>query len=87
VFKKPAFLSELNNNYEYFIPYTMKLKKKSAKSREVALKIKEFYFGDKPVSRETLQPLFDVSNINVYVLYTMSSSSSSSPSSPLSYVY
>jgi hypothetical protein len=40
----------------------MKLKKKSAKSQEVALKIKQFYFGDKPVSRETLQPLFDVSN-------------------------
>jgi hypothetical protein len=49
----------------------MKLEKKSAKSQEVALKIKEFYFGDKPVSRETLQPLFDVSNIKVFVLHTL----------------
>jgi hypothetical protein len=67
VFKNPALLSGFNNNYEYFIPHTMKVEKKSAKSQEVALKIKEFYFGDEPVSRETLQPLFDVSNIKVYI--------------------
>ncbi|PNF42151.1 Esterase E4 [Cryptotermes secundus] len=60
LFKNPTLLSGLNNNYESFIPPTMKLEKKSAKSQEVALKIKEFYFGDKPVSRETLQPLFDL---------------------------
>jgi hypothetical protein len=44
---------------------TMKLEKKSVKSQEVALKIKEFYFRENPVSRETLQPLFDVSNIKI----------------------
>lgn len=60
MFKNPAFLNELNKNYELLVPYTMKLKKKSAKSQEVALKIKHFYFGDKPVSRETLQPLFNL---------------------------
>jgi hypothetical protein len=62
MFKNPTFLNELNKNYELLVPYTMRLKKKSAKSQEVGLKIKHFYFGDKPVSRETLQPLFDVSN-------------------------
>jgi hypothetical protein len=67
VFKNPRFLSELNNNYEYLVPSTMKLKQKSAKSQETALKIKDFYFGDKPVSRETLQPLFDVRNIKIYI--------------------
>lgn len=61
----------MNSNYESFIPYTFKLEKKSAKSQEIAVKLKEYYFGDKPVSRETLQPLFDVSNINVYVLHTL----------------
>jgi len=40
----------------------MKLMKKSAKSQEVGLKIKHFYFGDKTISVEKLQPLFDVSN-------------------------
>ncbi|XP_021912901.1 esterase E4-like isoform X2 [Zootermopsis nevadensis] len=60
VFKNPTLLNELNNNYEYFVPSTMKLKQKSAKSQEIARKIKHFYFGDKPVSRETLQPLFDL---------------------------
>ena len=64
MFKNPTFLSELNKNFENLVPYAMKLKKKSAKSQEVAVKIKHFYFGDKPVSRETLQSLFDVSNID-----------------------
>jgi hypothetical protein len=76
VFKRPTLLSEINSNYESFIPYSMKLEKKSAKSQEIALKLKEFYFGDKPVSRETLQPLFDVSSINVYVLHNLPSSKS-----------
>jgi hypothetical protein len=66
VFKNPTFFRELNNNYEHFIPYTMKPEQKSAKTQEIALRIKEFYFGDKPVSRETLQPLFDVRYIKIY---------------------
>ncbi|KAJ4450567.1 hypothetical protein ANN_01994 [Periplaneta americana] len=59
--RDPAFLSYLNNDYEYLVPYSLKLKKGSPKSQEVAQRIKKFYFGDKPISRETLQPLFDLS--------------------------
>ncbi|XP_069675635.1 carboxylic ester hydrolase-like isoform X1 [Periplaneta americana] len=58
--RDPAFLSYLNNDYEYLVPYSLKLKKGSPKSQEVAQRIKKFYFGDKPISRETLQPLFDL---------------------------
>jgi len=62
MFKHSTFVNDLNKNIELLVPSTMKSKKKSAKTQEVALKIKHFYFGDKPVSMERLQPLFDVSN-------------------------
>jgi len=65
VYKSPTFLNELNKNYEHLVPYTIKLKKKSDKCQEIALKIKDFYFGDKPISRDTLQQLFDVSSIKI----------------------
>jgi hypothetical protein len=71
VLKKPTIFSAWNSNYEAFLPYKMKLERNSVKTQEAALKVKEFYFRDKAVSRETLQPLFNVSNINVYILHTV----------------
>jgi hypothetical protein len=62
MFKYSAFINEMNKNYELLVPPILKLTKKSAKSQEVARKIKHFYLGDKPVSIESMQPLFDVSN-------------------------
>jgi hypothetical protein len=51
---KPAVLKKYDSDFEVLIPANLKLERNTHKSKEVAQKIKSFYFGDQPVSQETL---------------------------------
>ncbi|KAJ9600064.1 hypothetical protein L9F63_009645, partial [Diploptera punctata] len=56
----PHLKLKLFSEAEYIIPYTINLKNGTPESEELASNIKEFYFGDKPVSQETLPQLVDI---------------------------
>lgn len=58
---KPAVLKEYDSDFEILIPSNLKLERNTPKSKEVAQKIKSFYFGDQPVSQETLFQYVNVS--------------------------
>lgn len=61
VMAKPAVLKKYDNDFEILMPANLKLERNTPKSKEVAQKIKSFYFGDQPVSQETLCQYVDVS--------------------------
>jgi hypothetical protein len=58
---KPAVLKKYDSDFEILMPSTLKLERNTPESKEVAQKIKCFYFGDQPVSQETLSQYVDVS--------------------------
>jgi len=57
-------LNELNNNWNEYLPhlldYNYTISNENLRSK-IAQNIKEFYFGDKPVSKETIGNLVEVS--------------------------
>jgi hypothetical protein len=57
----PAVLKAYDSDFEILIPQNLKLERNSSKSKEVAQKIKNFYFGNQPVSQEALCQYVDVS--------------------------
>jgi hypothetical protein len=61
VMAKPAVLKKYDSDFELLVPTNLGVEKNTPKSKEVAQKIKSFYFGDKPVSQETLFLYVDVS--------------------------
>jgi hypothetical protein len=61
VMAKPAVLKVYDSDFEILIPSNLKLERNTPKSKEVAQKIKSFYFGDQPVSQETLLQYVNVS--------------------------
>lgn len=58
---KPAVLKKYDSDFELLLPANLGVEKNTPKSKEVAQKIKSFYFGDKPVSQDTLFQYVDVS--------------------------
>jgi len=58
---KPAILKKYDSDFELLIPANLGVEKNTPKSKEVAQKIKSFYFGDKPVSQDTLFQYVDFS--------------------------
>jgi len=56
--------NELNNNWNEYLPnlldYNYTISNENLRSK-IAQDIKEFYFGDKPISKETKSNLADVS--------------------------
>ncbi|KAJ8895420.1 hypothetical protein PR048_000752 [Dryococelus australis] len=54
-----ATLNNYNNNPEMLIPSSLNIQKGTAESRELAAKIKSFYFGNKTISFDTLSKLVD----------------------------
>lgn len=58
---KPAVLKKYDNDFEILLPANLNLERNTPKSKEVAQKIKSFYFGDQPVTQETLSQYVDVS--------------------------
>jgi hypothetical protein len=61
VMAKPAVLKRYDGDFEILVPSNLRLEKNTPKSKEAAQKIKSFYFGDQPVSQETLFQYVDVS--------------------------
>jgi hypothetical protein len=59
--ENPTVLKEYDSDFEILIPHNLKLERNSPKSKEVAQKIKKYYFGDQPVSQEALCQYVDVS--------------------------
>jgi hypothetical protein len=58
---KPAVLKKYDTDFELLLPANLGVEKNTPKSKEVAEKMKSFYFGDGPVSQETLFQYVDVS--------------------------
>lgn len=50
----------VHKDFEILIPLAFNLEKGGAKSKQVAQKIKEFYYGDKEPSKETLEAFVKV---------------------------
>lgn len=61
VSSKPAVLKKYESDFELLLPSNLGVEKNTPKSKEVAQKLKNFYFGDKPVSQDTLFQYVDVS--------------------------
>jgi hypothetical protein len=61
VMAKPAVLKKYDSDFELLVPANLGVERNTPKSKEVAQKMKSFYFGDKPVSQETLFQYVDVS--------------------------
>jgi hypothetical protein len=57
----PAVLTKYDSNFELLVPRSLGIETNTPESKEVAQKLKNFYFGDKPVSQETLFQYVDVS--------------------------
>lgn len=53
-------LKTLNENFQYFVPYDLKLPFNSSKSREVAEEIKKFYFGENELNENSLESYIDL---------------------------
>jgi hypothetical protein len=68
---KPAVLKKYNSQFELLVP--RHLTEDPDKGREISQKIKKFYFGDTPISQETLFQYVDVST-NRYQDYKVLSS-------------
>lgn len=47
-------------NFEYFVPHTLELELGSADSKNVAAKIKKFYFNNEELSEENTSEIYDV---------------------------
>ncbi|PNF42088.1 Esterase FE4 [Cryptotermes secundus] len=62
VMAKPAVLKKYDNDFEILLPSNLNLERNTPKSKEAAQKIKSFYFGDQPVSQETLSQYVDLSS-------------------------
>nr|CAD7452710.1 unnamed protein product [Timema tahoe] len=52
--RNPLSLRKLDNNFERILPLSWGLEVGSEKSKELAAKVKKFYFGDQPVSLRTI---------------------------------
>jgi hypothetical protein len=63
---KPAVMKKYDSDFEILIPGNLELERNTPKSKEVAQKIKSFYFGDQPVSQETLLQYVEVSKYEVH---------------------
>lgn len=65
VMAKPAVLKKYDNQFEILVPRN--LTENPEKGKVIAQKIKKFYFGDSPVSQETLFQYVDLSSDTWFV--------------------
>ncbi|CAG2060461.1 unnamed protein product [Timema podura] len=54
-FFKKIELTKIDQDFQCIIPWDLCLELGTEKSRAIAEKLKKFYFGDKPLSKETLE--------------------------------
>jgi hypothetical protein len=52
----------LNNNFDVIISMYLNVDVNSEKCREISRKVKSFYLGDEPISKDTLQQIAEVSS-------------------------
>nr|CAD7586932.1 unnamed protein product [Timema genevievae] len=62
----PAQLNKTLNDFERVLPFNLGLKKGSKMSLQVAEKVKQFYFGDRPI---TLQSIYDFVDLQTDIMY------------------
>nr|CAD7193843.1 unnamed protein product [Timema douglasi] len=62
----PAQLNKTLNDFERVLPLNLGLKKGSKLSLQVAEKVKQFYFGDRPI---TLQSIYDFVDLQTDIMY------------------
>nr|CAD7435534.1 unnamed protein product [Timema monikensis] len=62
----PAQLNKTLNDFERVLPLNLGLKKGSKMSLQVAEKVKQFYFGDRPI---TLQSIYDFVDLQTDIMY------------------
>ena len=53
----------MNNNFTAVLPHNLNLTKNIARTRDISDKVRQFYFGDNKVSKETLGKYIEVSHI------------------------
>jgi hypothetical protein len=68
--KHPSWYEALNEKFRVPSPHKFKIENNTAKYEELADKIKNFYFGNEPVSKDTLSKLADVCSKTVYNVET-----------------
>nr|CAD7395824.1 unnamed protein product [Timema cristinae] len=59
LFKKIE-LTKIDQNFQCIVPWDLCLELGTEKSRAIAEKLKKFYFGDKPLSKETLEQFINL---------------------------
>ncbi|XP_071440640.1 esterase FE4 [Hetaerina americana] len=68
VIKNPKTLENIDKNVEVLVPKLLGLQRGSEKSKAAAQKIKNFFFGDKPISLETVSQYFDTQTDLLFLL-------------------
>ncbi|KAG8228421.1 hypothetical protein J437_LFUL003894 [Ladona fulva] len=66
--QNPAFLEKIDANVEILVPPILGLEQGSAKSKEAGMKIKKFFFGEQPVSPESIANYYDSQNDLLFLL-------------------
>lgn len=64
--ENPLWYEALNETFSMPVPHNFKIERNTATFEEVRGKIKDFYFGTKPISKETWQKLADVCSKTIY---------------------
>lgn len=60
IFNKLTGKQPVHDDFESSIPYIMNLKRGSPESKQLAQKIKDFYYGDEEPSLDTIGIFYDV---------------------------
>jgi hypothetical protein len=67
--KHSSWYHSLTADFEPLISVNLKIPKGTEEIKEITHKVKEFYFGDKPVSKETWPQLVDVCRKYIIMLF------------------
>jgi hypothetical protein len=59
--KKPHLLNFVDSNFHLVLPTTLNVADRADAATEIIQKVKHFYFGNKPLSKETLSNYVEVS--------------------------
>jgi hypothetical protein len=61
--QNPMWIESLNENFESLISRTLHIEKNTDRSKNIANKIKKFYFGDERICEKTRRQYADVSKL------------------------
>lgn len=60
--ENPKWIESLNENFEPAITTNLNVERNTDKSKNIANKVKKFYFGDEKICKKTWQQYVDVSS-------------------------